>query len=177
MLLVTYVQCVLPEFSYNFYFNMHICVSIHGSQERLPNSCHCSLETSVLTVRSWQLWPLDPDTDNNDLKLKLKVLSFRAVEWTGEEGGKATGIKTKINEEQYDGYHGNSDDGWVYTLYGNGYWQLLIIHSRPLYLYSTFVFVLRADIVLVSEWKLYLFGVAEGLICISSPRSVGSDWK
>ena len=70
------------------------------------------------------------------------------MEWTGEEGGKATGIKIKIDEEQYDGYHG---DGWVYTLYGNGYWQLFIIPSRPLYLYSTFVFVLRADIVLVSE--------------------------
>ena len=71
------------------------------------------------------------------------------MEWTGEEGGKATGIKTKINEEKYDGYHG---DGWVYTLYGNGYWQLFIIPSCPLlYLYSTFVFVLRADIVLVSE--------------------------
>ena len=55
-------------------------------------------------------------------------------------------------EDQYDGYHGNSDDGWVYTLYGNGYWQLFIIPSCPLlYLYSTFVFVLRADIVLVSE--------------------------
>ena len=42
---------------------------------------------------------------------------------------------------------------------------------------ATPVFVLRADIVLVSERKLYLFGAAEGLICISSPRSSGWNQK
>ena len=69
------------------------CVSIHGSHESLPYSCHRSLETSVLTVFTVDSFDLSTLTPIIMTKLKLKVLSFRAVEWTGEEGGKATGIK------------------------------------------------------------------------------------
>ena len=39
------------------------------------------------------------------VELKLKSLSFRAVEWRGEEGGKATGII-----DYHDDAHDDDDD-------------------------------------------------------------------